>query len=182
MHCLVWFLLFYLLHLLRLFCSFHKFIAILIFYLNTIWIYEFFKRHPERGVFCYVNLSNLENVLERNLRTDKTGEYIFWASGGTNFEKFSAQCQPWWRICEFHVCTGLPKKSLDTSLVAEQIRHWLVNIFARKHELPVNLVYCSTYSIYISFFKIPNQALIRRRVYNLKIKFATCYLMVTIFM
>ena len=58
----------------------------------------------------------------------------------------------------------------------------LVNIFTKKQKLPVNLVYCSSYSIYIGFVKIPNQVIIWRRVYNLKIKFAICYLMVTIFM
>ena len=25
--------------------------------------------------------------------------------------------QPWWRLLGFNVCTGLPKKTLDTSLV-----------------------------------------------------------------
>ena len=40
---------------------------------------------------------------------------------------------------------------------------------------------CS-YSIYISSFKIPNQALIWRTAFNLKIEFAICYLMMTIFM
>ena len=53
------------------------------------WI--FFKTHPRREVFRNVNLSNLENVLQRNLRKDRTGECIFRASGGTNSETFSAQ-------------------------------------------------------------------------------------------
>ena len=34
-----------------------------------------------------MNLSNLKNVLQKNLRTDRVREYIFRASGGTNFEK-----------------------------------------------------------------------------------------------
>ena len=34
-------------------------------------------------MFCNVNLSNVENVLQRNLRTDR--ECIFGASGGANF-------------------------------------------------------------------------------------------------
>ena len=50
--------------------------------------------------------------------------------------------------------------------------YFLVNIFNRKHKLPINLVYCSSYGIYISSFKIPNYVLIWRRVFNLKIKFA----------
>ena len=41
----------------------------------------------------------------------------FRVSGGTNFEKFSARCQPQWRLRGFDVCTGLPKKTLDTSLL-----------------------------------------------------------------
>ena len=51
----------------------------------------------------------------------------------------------------------------------------LVNIFIRKHKLLINLVYCSSYNIYINSFKIPNEALIWRRVFNLKIKFAICW-------
>ena len=44
------------------------------------------------------------------------GECIFKASRGTNFEKFSTQSQPWWHLCWFDVYTGLPKKTLNTSL------------------------------------------------------------------
>ena len=40
-------------------------------------------------MFHDVNLSNLVNVLQRNLKTDRPGEFIFRASGGTNFEFFS---------------------------------------------------------------------------------------------
>ena len=36
-------------------------------------------------MFRNVNLSNLENVLQRNLRTDRSWECIFRASGGANF-------------------------------------------------------------------------------------------------
>ena len=68
-------------------------------------------------MFFNVNLSNLENVLQRNLRNDRAGECIFRASGGTNFENFSAQCQPWWWLCGFNICTGLPQKTLDISLI-----------------------------------------------------------------
>ena len=32
----------------------------------------------------------------------------------------------------------------------------LVNIFIREHKLPINLVYCSNYSIYNNSFKIQN--------------------------
>ena len=50
-NCFMWFLRYYLLHLLGLFCSCHKFIANKFVYLNTIVIYEFFKNHPQRKVF-----------------------------------------------------------------------------------------------------------------------------------
>ena len=80
----MWFLLYNLLHLLRSLCSSHKFVALQFFlflfpfYLLTMWIYEFLKNYPRRGVFCNINLkySNLENHLERHLRTDRTGECI----------------------------------------------------------------------------------------------------------
>ena len=49
--------------------------------------------HPRRTALCNVNLSNLENVSERNLRTDRVGDCIFRASESTNFENFSARCQ-----------------------------------------------------------------------------------------
>ena len=40
-------------------------------------------------MFHNVTLSNLENVLQENLRVGRAGECIFRGSGGTNFEKFS---------------------------------------------------------------------------------------------
>ena len=57
-------------------------------------MYEFFINHPRREVFRNVNLSNLENVLQRHLKTDRAGQCIFRASGGTNFETFFTQRQP----------------------------------------------------------------------------------------
>ena len=62
-------------------------------------------------MFRNVNLSNLENVLQGNLRIDRAKECIFGASEGTNFENFSTQSQPWWPLHGFNVCTGLPKKN-----------------------------------------------------------------------
>ena len=44
-------------------------------------------------MFCNVNISNLENVLQRNLRTNRAGECIFSACRGKNFENVSAQRQ-----------------------------------------------------------------------------------------
>ena len=80
-------------------------------------MYEFFKNHPRRGVLRNGNLSNLENVLQRNVRTDRAGDCIFKASGGTDFEHFSAKCQPLWRLRGFDVPSfnGLPKTPLYTS-------------------------------------------------------------------
>ena len=49
----------------RLLCSSQKFIALQIFDLNI----RFLKNYPQERVFCNVNFSNLENVLQRNLRT-----------------------------------------------------------------------------------------------------------------
>ena len=54
---------------------------------------------------------NLENVVQRSLRTDRARECIFTVRGGTNFEIFSAHRQPWWRLQLY------PQKTLDTSLV-----------------------------------------------------------------
>ena len=49
--------------------------------------------YPQIKVHRNVNLSNLEHVLQRNPRTGRVQEYIFRASGGTNF---LAQHKPWW--------------------------------------------------------------------------------------
>ena len=46
-------------------------------------------------------------------------ECIFRVSGGTYFENFSALRQPWWRLRGFDMCTSLPKKTLDTSLLID---------------------------------------------------------------
>ena len=47
----------------------------------------------EKSVSLF-NLSNLENVLQRNLRTGTARECIFRASGGKRFKNFH---QPWWQ-------------------------------------------------------------------------------------
>ena len=69
----------------------------------------------EKSVSLF-NLCNLENVLQRNLRTGTARECIFRASGGTRHKDFH---QPWWWIGggELQDVTGLPKKTLDTSLI-----------------------------------------------------------------
>ena len=84
----------------------HKFIAIQI----LIWVYKFLKNHPQTRKSGNVDLSNLENVLQRNLRTSKAGECIFRACGGTNFKNLPTGHQPWWCPEGFDVCNCLPKK------------------------------------------------------------------------
>ena len=76
-------------------------------------MHEFFKIYPQIKVFRYVNLSNLENVLQRNLRTDRARQCIFTASGGAIF---FGSAQTRWNLGGFDVCTSLSKKTLDTLL------------------------------------------------------------------
>ena len=80
------------------------------FYLNF-----FFFTSTEKSISLF-NLRNLENVLQRNLRTGTARECIFRASGGTRFKNFR---QPWWRKGRGGTprCTSVPKKTMDTSLV-----------------------------------------------------------------
>ena len=73
------------------------------------------------------NLSNLEIVLQRNLRTDSARECIFRASGGTSFSNLPAWHQPWCCLCEFNICTGLPKKTLKMSLVLSRYNQFVVS-------------------------------------------------------
>ena len=58
-------------------------------------------------MFCNVNFSNFENLLQRKQKTGRTKECIsiFRASGGTNFENFSKfGCGSG---CGFDGCNGL---------------------------------------------------------------------------
>ena len=80
-----------------------------------------FKNHLQKRAFCNVSLSNLENVLQVNLRTDRARKCIFRVNVGTNFRDFLAQHQQWWCLREFDLYTGLPKKTLDTLLVTIKI-------------------------------------------------------------
>ena len=59
----------------------------------TFYLKIFFKASTEKSVSLF-NLCNLENVLQRNLRTGMARECIFRASGGTRFKNFN---QPWWQ-------------------------------------------------------------------------------------
>ena len=69
---------------LRSLSSSHKLIAIHIFYLNIL-IFENYPRTVSRNV----KLSNLENVLQRNLRTSRTRECSFRAFSRHRFWNFS---------------------------------------------------------------------------------------------
>ena len=80
-----------------------------------------FKNHLQKRAFCNVSLSNLENVLQVNLRTDRARKCIFRVYGDTNFRDFLAQHQQWWCLREFDLYTGLLKKTLDTLLVTIKI-------------------------------------------------------------
>ena len=51
-----------------------------------------------------------------------------------NFESVPARRQPWWCLCEFHLCTGLPKKILDTSLMRDE--SWLIQQLTKYNILP----------------------------------------------
>ena len=86
LHCFVWFLLYYLLHPFS--SDYFAALTSLLPYNFFIWTPEFSRNYPWRRVFCNVNLSNLENVFQRNLRTDRFWGCIFRASGGEKFEHF----------------------------------------------------------------------------------------------
>ena len=59
----------------------------------TFFFEDFFETSTEKSVSLF-NLRNLENVLQRNLRTGTARECIFGASGDTRFKNFH---QTWWR-------------------------------------------------------------------------------------
>ena len=103
LHCFVSFLLYYQLHLF----SSDRFAAHI--FLQLYKFLNFSLNHPRKRVFRNVSLSNLENVSQRNLRTDRAKDCIFKVSGGTNFWKFFRPC---WCLRGFVVCTGLPPKKL----------------------------------------------------------------------
>ena len=70
---------------------------------HTNFLYEYMnplKKPPER-VVC-----KLENVLQRNHRTDRARECIFRTFLGTNFENVPARGKPWCCLHEFDVGTG----------------------------------------------------------------------------
>ena len=138
LHYFLWFLLYYLLHLLR--SDHFAAPACWLPYKFFIWINEFFTNHPRKRIFRNVNLSNLENVLQRNLRTDRAREYIFRISVSTNFENFFAQRQPWWRLRRFNVCPGLPHKNLDVTAPDRVSKDFRITPMFFVHSLYLNKV------------------------------------------
>ena len=52
-----------------------------------------------RNVLCNVNLSNLENLLQRNVRTGRVRECIFRASGDNFFPSAPIMVAPLWVPC-----------------------------------------------------------------------------------
>ena len=112
------------------------------------------------NVFCNETLSNLENFLQRNLTTERARKSIFWVSGGTNFGSFSR------RLHGFEVCTSLPKKSLDTSLL------WFSYVFlCKKGTLAWNrrlMLWTNTNSCYnTSLFANEKKKRYSRKIYLL---------------
>ena len=61
-------------------------------------------------MFRNVNLTNLQNFLQKNLRTDRARETIFRVSRDANFENLLTWHQPWYHRRGFDVPAGLPKK------------------------------------------------------------------------
>ena len=100
LHYFLWFFLYHLQHLL----SSNHFTALKILEQPQKIIYR-------KRVFQNISLSNLGNVLQRDLRTDRARESIFRVSGGTNFENLSTWGQPWWCLSGFDVCISLPQKN-----------------------------------------------------------------------
>ena len=91
--------------------SSHKFIAILV------CTDEFFKNYPPKRIFRNESISNLENVLQRNLRTDTAMECIFKVSECINLEKIFRSAPTMvassWVRCVYQC----DHKIMDTSLI-----------------------------------------------------------------
>ena len=85
-----------------------------------IYIYQPFRSPVYR--FERPNLRNLENVLQRNLRTDTARECIFRASGGIRFKSFR---QPWWRKGE----GGTPRCNRSAQKNSGYVTDICINIF-----------------------------------------------------
>ena len=65
-----------------------------VFFFQFISTKIFFYKSSMKNSFAYWKLlSNLKNVLQTNLKTERARKCIFRVSGSTNIENFSAQCQ-----------------------------------------------------------------------------------------
>ena len=74
------------------------------------------------NVFCNVNLSNLGNLLQRNVRTGRVREYVFRASGDKFWNSFNSApilAAPLWAPCPC-IYQSAPK-NLDVSLFVYNI-------------------------------------------------------------
>ena len=63
-----------------------------------------------------LNLRNLENVLQRSLRTNRAGECIFRASGGTSLKTFLYHANIAMPLLVRCMYRSAQKKTLDTSV------------------------------------------------------------------
>ena len=129
--CLMWFFLYYLLHLLSSDC----FAALTSLQPDKlgIWIYDFLKIIQERVFVMKAWVIWIKFFEERK---DVAKESIFRVSGDTNFENFSAQHQTWWwHLPGFNVSTGLPKKTCHWKQI--NLNHTtLSNLFWKHCSLP----------------------------------------------
>ena len=75
-------------------------------------------------MFGNVNLSNLENVLQRNLRSDRGREWIFRVFGGTVLKVCPLGGNYGGAIVNSIYVPVCPKKTLDTSLMRD--KSWLI--------------------------------------------------------
>ena len=93
----------------RLLCSSHNRIGTQIFHF-------FFKKHPQKIVFYNVSLSNLKNVLQRNLGKSRTSECIFRVSGAQILKIYLLSGNHGCAVVSSICLLVFPKKTLDTSL------------------------------------------------------------------
>ena len=81
-------------------------------------IYNFFKNHQQRRISSVIHVSNLENVMQRNLRTHRAREYIFRVTGDTNFENYPLGANSGGNFLGSVYIPVYAKKTLDPSQVS----------------------------------------------------------------
>ena len=104
-------------------------------------------------MFLNVNLGNLQNVLQRNLRTDRAREYIFIASGGRYFRGFD-------------VHTGLPiktsgyvtdniiKRQLPLACFEAALQYFVYQYPSRANSISASILQQKYQKVYKNAFKI----------------------------